>query len=156
MTIRTYRPGDLPRLWEITVEAFEGVSIDRNIEAKFGLLGGTTWKERKAEQISEDVQANPQGVFVAEEGGQILGYLTTRINSETAVGRVVNLAVDAQHRRKGIARALFQEAFGYFKAEGMLYSKIEALQQNEIGLSLYPSLGYEEVARQIHYFMKLP
>ena len=113
-------------------------------------------KERKAEQISEDVEANPQGVFVAEEGGQILGYLTTRINCETAVGRIVNLAVDAEHRRKGIAKALFEAAFGYFRAQGMVYTKIEALEQNEIGLSFYPSLGYEEVAKQVHYFMKLP
>ena len=41
------------------------------------------------------------------------------------------------------------------KEKGMLYSKIETLEQNTIGLAFYPKLGYEEVARQIYYFMKL-
>jgi ribosomal protein S18 acetylase RimI-like enzyme len=155
MRIRTYAVGDLARLQEITVQAFEGVSIDRNIEREFGRLGSSSWQERKAEQISQDVEANPNGVFVAEEAGQIVGYLTTRIDRGTRVGRIPNLAVDEQHRGKGIAKALFSRAFHYFKEEGMLYSKIEALEQNEIAVAFYPRLGYEEVARQVHYFMKL-
>jgi len=156
MHIRTYKPDDLPRLQEITLAAFEGVSIDENIEKRFGKLGQSTWRQRKAEHISDDVKANPKGVFVAEEAAQIVGYLTTRINTQTRVGWIPNLAVDKPHRRKGVARALFHKAFEYFKQNGMLYSRIETLEQNAVGLTFYPSLGYEEVARQVHYFMRLP
>ena len=156
MEIRTYRAGDLARLQEITIQGFEGVSIDHNIEKMFGELGNTTWKERKAQHIARDAEANPEGLFIAEEAGEIIGYLSTRINMNTKVGWILNLAVDKQHRGKGIARALFSHAFQYFKEKGMLYSKIETLEQNAIGVAFYPKLGYEEVAKQIYYFMKLP
>ena len=34
-------------------------------------------------------------------------------------------------------------------------AKIETLEQNPIGRHLYPSLGFQEIARQIHYAMPL-
>ena len=37
----------------------------------------------------------------------------------------------------------------------MQVAKIETLEQNPIGQTLYPSLGFQEVARQIHYAMRL-
>ena len=37
----------------------------------------------------------------------------------------------------------------------MEVAKIETLDQNPIGQKLYPSLGFREVARQIHYAMRL-
>jgi hypothetical protein len=37
----------------------------------------------------------------------------------------------------------------------MTVAKIETLEQNPIGRSLYPSLGFVEIARQIHYAMPL-
>ena len=37
----------------------------------------------------------------------------------------------------------------------MTAAKIETLEQNSIGRHLYPSLGFIEVARQIHYAMPL-
>jgi hypothetical protein len=37
----------------------------------------------------------------------------------------------------------------------MTIAKIETLEQNKIGQHLYPSAGFVEVARQIHYAMAL-
>ena len=37
----------------------------------------------------------------------------------------------------------------------MEVAKIETLDQNPVGQALYPSLGFTEVARQIHYAMRL-
>jgi len=35
------------------------------------------------------------------------------------------------------------------------HAKIETLAQNAIGNHLYPSLGFVEVARQVHFVAKL-
>ena len=40
MNIRPFRPEDLPILREMTVEAFDGVSIDQGVEREFGLING--------------------------------------------------------------------------------------------------------------------
>jgi ribosomal protein S18 acetylase RimI-like enzyme len=154
--IRPFRTGDLEALKRITVQAFEGVSIERNIEQQFGTIHGHDWRWRKARHIEGDVQKCPEGVFVAEDQGAIIGYITAWIDQEAGVGFIPNLAVDSSARGQGIGRALIEYALHFFHAAGIRHVRIETLEQNPIGRNLYPSAGFVEVARQIHYCMKLP
>lgn len=154
--IRTYRPEDLPRLQQITADTFEPVSIDRNMERILGPFGPTDWKTRKIAAIVEDCRVQPDGVFVAEdEEDTVVGYVTTRLHPTSGIGWIPNLAVDPAHQGRGIGRALLEHALGFFRERGMVVAKIETLEQNPIGQTLYPSLGFVEVARQIHYAMRL-
>ena len=153
--IRNYRPEDLETLKRITVEAFDGVSIDRNLEGLFGPIHGHDWGWRKARHIDEDVQRDPLGVFVAETGGRVVGYVTTWMDREAGLGFIPNLAVEADVRGQGIGRELLLHALDHFRRHGLSHARIETLEQNPIGRSLYPSLGFHEVARQIHYCLDL-
>jgi ribosomal protein S18 acetylase RimI-like enzyme len=155
VTIRLYQIADLPRLQSLTTEAFEPVSIDRNIEKEFGALNGRDWKWRKERAIEVDCQRDPHGVFVAELGGAIVGYITTWIDREGGMGMIPNLAVDREVRGRGIGRQLIQHALQHFRDNGLAHARIETLEQNAVGQKLYPSLGFREVARQIHYGMRL-
>jgi ribosomal protein S18 acetylase RimI-like enzyme len=155
-SIRPCRPADLDELKRITVQAFEAVSIERNIENHFGIIHGHDWRWRKARHIDQDVQKFPEGAFVAEHDGAIVGYITTWIDQESGVGFIPNLAVDAKARGLGIGRALIDHALHFFHAAGIRHARIETLEQNPIGQNLYPSAGFREVARQIHYCLELP
>jgi len=155
VTIRVYRPDDLPRIKAITVEAFDGVSIDLNIEQLFGKVNGHDWKWRKARHIDQDAVRDPDGIFIAEEDGQIVGCVTTFCDHEAGIGLIPNLAVLAAQRGKGIGRMLIQHALDHFRAQGLSHAKIETLEQNAIGQNLYPSFGFREVSRQVHYVMSL-
>ena len=153
--IRTYRPADLPRLQQITAQTFGPVSIDRNMEQLLGPFGAGGWQARKLDAVADDCRAQPDGVFVAEDAGTVVGYVTTRLNRAALIGWIPNLAVDPAHQGKGLGRALLLHALDFFRASGMQVAKIETLEQNPIGQSLYPSLGFQEVARQIHFAMRL-
>ena len=155
MIIRPFQPADLARLQEITVDSFEGVSIDRNIEAEFGLVAGKDWKARKARDVAGDCQAQPDGVFVAEEAGEVMGYITTRLDRFSGIGRIPNLAVDPACRGRGLGSELIRHALEWMRGQGMRMAKIETLAQNERGQALYPRFGFREVARQLHYVMPL-
>lgn len=155
MFIRPYQPGDLDALRRITVEAFDGTAIDQNVEGQFGLLAGHDWRWRKARHVDEDVAANPAGVFVAEDAGKVLGYVSTRLDREAGKGRIPNLAVDEAARGRGLGRRLMEHALDYFRREGMAYVMIETMANNAAGQHLYPSCGFVEAGRQIHYAMKL-
>jgi ribosomal protein S18 acetylase RimI-like enzyme len=155
MTIRPYRPEDLPRIREITVNSFEDVSIDRNIERSFGFVSGKDWRDRKARDVTVDCEVQPDGVFVAEEDGETAGYITTRLDRFTGIGRIPNLAVDERFRGRGIGSELIRHAVQWMRAQGMAMAKIETLVQNERGQALYPRFGFREVARQIHFVMPL-
>lgn len=155
MTIRPYQPSDLDELKRLTVEGFNGTAIDQNVEKSFGILAGHDWRWRKARHIDEDVAANAEGVFVAEENGRVLGYITTRVDREVGKGRIPNLAVDEAARGRGLGRRLVEHALEYFRREGMAYVMIETMANNAVGQHLYPSCGFVETGRQIHYALKL-
>ena len=153
--IRTYQPGDLPLLKALTVEAFEPVSIDRNIEEQLGVINGHDWRWRKSRHIEEDVERDAKGVFVAVVNDNVVGYITTWNDADAGLGFIPNLAVDAGQRGKGIGRRLIEHALDHFRSLGLTHARIETLEQNSIGQQLYPSLGFREVARQVHYCMPL-
>jgi ribosomal protein S18 acetylase RimI-like enzyme len=155
MHIRPYQPSDLPELKRITVEAFTGVSIDEGMEAAFGTIGGHDWRWRKARHIDVDVAREPTGVFVAEDTGRVVGYITTWQDPAAGLGHIPNLAIDASYRNRGLGRQLIEHALAHFRASGLSHAKIETLAQNAIGNHLYPSLGFVEVARQVHFVAKL-
>jgi ribosomal protein S18 acetylase RimI-like enzyme len=155
MHIRAYTLTDLPHLRRLTTEGFTGVSIDHGIEQAFGLINGHDWQWRKARHIDDDLARDPAGIFVAEEDGQIVGYITTWQDPAAGIGHIPNLAVAATHRNRGLGRALIEHALSHFRAAGLSHAKIETLAQNAIGNHLYPSLGFVEVARQVHFVAKL-
>ena len=155
MLIRIYRPADLETLRRLTVEAFDGVSIDQNIEKRFGLIHDHDWQWRKARPIDADAAANPAGLFVAEEEGAIVGFVTTRIDPEAGIGHIPHLVVAAGRRGQGLGKLLIHHALDYFRSLGLTHAKIDTLDQNATGQHLFPACGFTEVARQIHYFMDL-
>ena len=155
MHIRRFQPADLPELRRLTVEGFEGLAIDQNVEQHLGVLGGHDWRWRKARHVDEDCEANPMGVFVAEENGTVLGWISTRLDRDSRKGRIPNLAVDKLARGRGIGRQLIEHALAYFRREGMTFAMIETMVNNPVGQHLYPSCGFVEAGRQIHYARKL-
>lgn len=155
VSIRPYRPSDLATLRHITVQSFGGVSLDQILEEKLGTWGERDWKARKADHIDDDVTQNPDGCFVAERSGEILGYITVRLDRVNGKGRIPNLAVVEAARGLGLGRRLIVHAIDYMRAVGMKVAQIETMASNAVGQHLYPSCGFEEVARQVHFAMRL-
>ena len=153
--IRSFRASDAEVLKEIIVLAFDGVSMDQNMEEIFGQVGPTTWHDRKRRAMEADILANPAGIFVAEEQGQVVGFITARFDPVTRIGWIVNMGVRPEHQGHGIGKQLLAKALDYLRSNGMEYARIETLEQNEIGKVFYPKAGFREIARQIHYLMKL-
>jgi ribosomal protein S18 acetylase RimI-like enzyme len=126
------------------------------MEQRLGAFGEGGWKGRKVAAIADDCRLQANGVFVAEElSGRVVGYVTTRLNAVSRIGWIPNLAVDPAHQGKGLGRKLLEHAIEFFRESGMEVAKIETLEQNPVGQNLYPSLGFVEVARQVHYAMRL-
>ena len=153
--IRPYQPADLAELKRITVEAFEGLALDQRIEENIGVVHKKDWRWRKARDVDDDVGANPAGVFVALQGNRILGYISTRVDHEAGKGRIPNIAITADARGTGLGRKLIEHALNYLRQEGMTFAVIETMSYNEVGNHLYPSCGFIEVGRQVHFARKL-
>jgi ribosomal protein S18 acetylase RimI-like enzyme len=155
LLIRAYRASDLPELRRITVESFGSVALEQMLEHKFGIWNDRDWKARKADHIDDDVAACAEGCFVAEREGELMGYITIRLDRLNSKGRIPNLAVVEAARGLGLGRRLIMHAIDFMREEGIKIAQIETMASNAIGQHLYPSCGFEEVGRQVHYAMKL-
>ena len=155
MHIRPYRSDDLDILKDITVEAFDGVSIDQGIEREYGLINGHDWRWRKGRHLDIDVAREPEGIFVVEIDDEIVGCITTWQDTEAGIGHIPNIVFRPAHRGKGLGRKLIEFALNRFRQAGLTHAKIETLTQNEVGNHLYRSLGFREVSQQVHFCAEL-
>ena len=155
ITIRGYARSDNERIRELTLEGFDGVSIDQNADRQLGLDTEPLWETRKWAGVQAELEASPSDHCVAVLDGEVIGYITTNPQPDAGIGQIPNMAVDARYRRRGVASRLIEHALDHLRACGMRVAKIETLVQNAQGQTLYPSFGFREVARQIHYVRRL-
>jgi ribosomal protein S18 acetylase RimI-like enzyme len=155
--IRPFREDDRNVVRELTIAAFQGVSIDHNIDLELGPIAGRDWRWRKGSDVDRDIDLLGAELAIAQdhESGAVVGYVTMQCDAESRIGWIHNLAVAGEARGLGLGRRLIEHALEHFRAAGMTLARIETLEQNAIGRHLYPSLGFVEVARQIHFAMPL-
>ncbi len=138
---------------KIAAEVFEGVSFDYLVEQRYGRLNGTAWQERKADEVRREVAAEPESAIVAEAGGEVIGFVTTRYYERSAVGHILNVAVARAWQGRGVGKMLLAAAYKLLRSRGAKYLQIETLETNAVGMHLYPRLGFREIVRKIYYFM---
>ena len=59
ITIRGYERRDNARIRELTLEGFDGVSIDQNADRLLGLDTEPLWKTRKWAGVKAELEASP-------------------------------------------------------------------------------------------------
>lgn len=101
-----------------------------------------------AEQLKEIITQRSNSTFVCFYGDKIVGMLTINDNSKKFGGSiyVVNLSVDKDYQRKGIATQLFIEASKYY--ENININRIMSLEvdkTNNKAIGLYKKLGFNFV-----------
>ena len=108
--IRKFKEGDLKPIKAITVEGFVGVSLYYLLEQKLGGdFVGHDWRWRKSRHVDDDLETNPEGIFVVEgEDGMILGCISAKVDREAGKGRIPNLVVASKARSQGMGHALVE------------------------------------------------
>jgi ribosomal-protein-alanine N-acetyltransferase len=82
--------------------------------------------------------------------GEIAGYLCLWIVFEEL--RLMNLAVEAGSRRRGLAKALVLHAASLAHAQGAERAVLEVRASNEAARRLYEGLGFRETAVRAKYY----
>ena len=86
------------------------------------------------------------GFFLAVEGEKIIGFCWTKVHDEFVnqdpVGELYVIGVHPDHAHKGIGRAVSIEAMNYLAKKGLKHSMLYVDADNEKGLALYKSLGF--------------
>jgi mycothiol synthase len=89
---------------------------------------------------------DPAGFFLATNAGVIEGFVWTKIHQDLVnqdpVGELYVVGTAPEQHGKGIARALSVEAINYFVSKGLKHAMLFVDADNEKGLKLYESLGF--------------
>ncbi len=115
------------------------------------------WWERQRQDIAALLDSEHDGVSVAlVDDVVVVGWVGIRLHPEDSMGEIYILAVDPDHQRKGVARALMAAAHEQMRAAGMTIAMVETGGDpgHQPSRATYVAAGYERwpVAR---YFRKL-
>ncbi|HTW76696.1 MAG TPA: GNAT family N-acetyltransferase [Thermoplasmata archaeon] len=78
--------------------------------------------------------------LVVEEDGKVVA--TTLVTLPPRAGYVSSVAVDPAYRRRGLARAMLEEARGTAQRAGRKYIALDVLDKNAPARALYDRIGY--------------
>ncbi len=151
-----------PSRVDVTVRRGTLADLDA-VTARFHAL----WPEVASEQhrgeaaavlSGRPASAMPLVVFVAETGGQIVGFVEASLRSTVdgcdpghASGYVEGWFVDAAHRGRGVGRALIDAAEAWARVLGCTEMGSDALATNAISEKAHVALGYEIVDRCVNF-----
>lgn len=100
--------------------------------------------------LLEEIE-NPTAVFlVAEEDGRTLGYAGMHV--VCGEGYIDNIAVFPEARRKGVARQLLDSLIKWLRQQEGVFLTLEVRPSNAAAVSLYRSLGFQEVGRRPRFY----
>lgn len=101
--------------------------------------------------LAEELE-NPTAVFMAAEddAGELLGYAGMHV--VCGEGYIDNVAVFPEARRRGVGRLLVQSLVQWLREHEGVFLTLEVRPSNEPAISLYSSLGFEEVGRRPRFY----
>jgi len=104
------------------------------------------WAMADLENRMAEPWFDPEGFFLATQNGEIEGFVWTKIHQDLVnqdpVGELYVVGTAPEHHGRGIARALSVEAINYFVTKGLKHAMLYVDADNEKGIKLYESLGF--------------
>ncbi len=93
----------------------------------------------------------PEGFFVAESEGKILGYIFGYIYGN--VGEIVSISVHPDYRRLGIGSKLMETLISLFKNKEGKKCLLHVRVSNVIAIEFYKKLGFKILKRGKRYYL---
>lgn len=98
-------------------------------------------------EIRKKLSRDPDLFLVAELAGRVVGSVLGGFDGRR--GMVYHLAVDRQHRRNGLGRALMSELEDRLRGKGCLKYYLLVTMDNDEAIAFYEGLGWEVMSLHV-------
>ncbi|MFI0741928.1 mycothiol synthase [Streptomyces sp. NPDC021100] len=131
VTVRTFRPGDDDAAWlAVNAEAFAH-------HPEQGSLTQRDLDDRKAEGWFD-----PEGFFLAERDGAIVGFHWTKVHAEEGLGEVYVVGIRPGAQGGGLGKALTTIGLRHLAAAGLPTAMLYVDADNVPAVTVYERLGF--------------
>jgi mycothiol synthase len=142
ITLRTFRIGQDEDEW---------TALNRRAFASHPEQGA--WTRADLDLREREPWFNPEGFFLAERDGRLVGFHWTKIHGQDgdkgesdhahqAIGEVYVVGVDPGERGSGLGRALTLVGLRYLRSRGLFQVMLYVDESNTPAIRLYESLGF--------------
>ncbi|MFI1970224.1 mycothiol synthase [Streptomyces cinnamoneus] len=131
VTVRTFRPGEDDAAWlAVNAEAFAH-------HPEQGSLTQRDLDDRKAEGWFD-----PEGFFLAEKGGELVGFHWTKVHAAQGLGEVYVLGVRPGAQGGGLGKSLTAIGLRHLAARGLPTAMLYVDADNAAAVAVYERLGF--------------
>ncbi len=109
---------------------------------------GDNVEEGYAWFLGTQLRQKDVAIFVAERGGEVLGYVYAGIEPHSwkelrdEAGFIHDIVVDERGRRTGLASALVERAVAWLRERGMPRVVLWTAERNDVAQRLFVALGF--------------
>ncbi|MGW7089414.1 mycothiol synthase [Streptomyces sp. NPDC054871] len=131
VSVRAFVPGDDDAAWlAVNADAFAH-------HPEQGSLTQRDLDDRKAEPWFD-----PQGFFLAEKDGELVGFHWTKVHADEGLGEVYVLGVRPGAQGGGLGKALTTIGLNHLAAAGLPTAMLYVDADNKAAVSVYERLGF--------------
>lgn len=158
--LRAFDPADLDRIGEITAAAWEPIYEGYRAtlgEKLFRAKYGDDWRTDKATRVKDQCRNNPGRVRVIEVDGDVVGFVTFSIDTETGIGKIGNNAIAPAWQGQGLGTWIYEQVLDRFQDRGLDFATVGT------GLDAahaparrpYEEVGFDIERRSVTYYQEL-
>lgn len=128
VSVRPLEPGDVDRLVDLSLRAWAPVfpSIDAGLGDDLARLLTPDWDAAQEQSVRDQCARDDAEVWVAVADDQLAGFVVVAVHdAEAALGAIDMVAVDPDHQRRGVGRALTDHGLAVLRGWGMAAAMVE-------------------------------
>jgi len=142
---------------EITVRnyRFEDLATIKKILFEYPSPSGRVWSgDMVEEMISDAFMEQPDGVFVAETGGKVVGFAIVMHRAWFNIAYLDYIQVKREHISKGVGHKLIEKCIDWAKEKGSRIIYTETGKNNENAVKFYQKHGFQTTGNIPEYYQR--
>ena len=163
VVLREAHEEDLPAIDALTVAGYEAIQasfvamVGDDLYETVHAEADRSWDERKCAQNRVLFAEHPEQVWVLDDAGEVVGYVTFWLFPERRYGHLDNNAVAADRAGQGWATFMYREVLDHFRALGLEYAHVDTgLDDAHIpARRAYEAVGFDRSVPSVDLWRRL-